>query len=61
MLKKGLRRNPSFLIREAEFQNGVEEGRKEERKRNLIECVCKKIKKEKDIITIAEELEEETA
>lgn len=46
------------LIREAEFQYGVEEGKKEGR-RIYIECICKKLRKGKDAGTIAEELEEE--
>ena len=51
------------LIREDEyeygFENGYEEGRKEGQRRQLIEGICKKLRKGKDIENIAEELEEE--
>ena len=43
------------LIKEEEYQHGFEEGQK----RHLVECICKKLRKGKDINTIAEELEEE--
>lgn len=46
------------LIREDEYQYGLEEGLKEGR-RAYMECICKKLRKGKDIKTIAEELEEE--
>ena len=38
---------------------GREEGRKEGRKEHLTECVCKKLRKGKDLNMIAEELEED--
>ena len=59
------------LLREAEFQYGVEVGKKEGRKEGhkegriegaqlyLVECVCKKLRKGKIPELIAEELEEE--
>ena len=51
------------LIREDEyeygFENGYEEGRKEGQRRQLIEGICKKLRKGKDIENIAEELKEE--
>ena len=50
------------LIREDEyeygFENGYEEGRKEGQRRQLIEGICKKLRKGKDIEIIAEELDE---
>ena len=47
------------LIREDEYQYGFENGREEGRRRHLIECICKKLRKGKNIDIIAEELEEE--
>ena len=46
------------LMRETEYQYGVEDGRKEGR-RAYIECICRKLRKGKDVKVIAEELEEE--
>lgn len=43
------------LIRETEYQYGVEDGKK----LNLIEGICKKLQKGKNASIIAEELEEE--
>lgn len=42
-------------------EEGRLEGRREERKQHLIECICKKLRKGKDIAIIAEELEEEVS
>lgn len=47
------------LIREDEYQYGFENGREEGRRRYLIECICKKLRRGKKIDIIAEELEEE--
>lgn len=40
---------------------GRAEGRAEGRKEHLTECICKKLRKGKDIKLIAEELEEEVS
>ena len=42
------------LIREAEYQSGLEDGRKA-----YIECICKKLRKGKNVHTIAEEMDED--
>ena len=47
------------LIREDEYQYGFENGQEEGRRRHLIECICKKLRRGKKIDIIAEELEEE--
>lgn len=47
------------LIREDEYEYGFENGQEEGRRRHLIEGICKKLRKGKDVETIAEELEEE--
>ena len=47
------------LIREDEYEYGYETGREEGRRRYLIESICKKLRKGKEVKTIAEELEED--
>ena len=47
------------LIREDEYEYGFENGYAEGQRRYLIEGVCKKLRKGKNVEIIAEELEEE--
>lgn len=49
------------LIKEDEYQHGFKKGREEGQKRYLIECICKKLRKGKNLNVIAEELEEEVS
>ncbi|MBR4983372.1 MAG: Rpn family recombination-promoting nuclease/putative transposase [Lachnospiraceae bacterium] len=49
------------LIKEVEYQHGFKKGREEGQKGYLIECICKKLRKGKNLNVIAEELEEEVS